>query len=252
MVKGIASVRIGVLREGFGDPVESDVEEAVRESAARLKLLGAQVEDISIPAHLDLDRILLALQVVGTDLSMSTCGGAFLQGYYDTHFIEVFGRFLVNQADLLPPTIKLCMLYGAMQGHRGLKQYGQAQNARIKYRRAYDDIFREVDCLLMPTVPIKAPKYTPPKNDEEALQRTLLRKLARVVTRNSAQFDLTGHPALTVPCALSGNLPVGMQLVGRHFSESLLLQVAFAYEQSFEWNQGVGPADWDPELIVPD
>jgi amidase len=52
---------------------------------------------------------------------------------------------------------------------------------------------------------------------------------------NTAPFDITGHPAISVPCAKSDGLPVGMMLVGRHFDESTLLKIAHAYEQSVDW-----------------
>lgn len=247
MQRGVASLRIGVLRESFGDAIEPDVEASVREAADHLASQGASVREISIPTHLDGDRVLLALQVMGTDLFVRTGGGAFLRGFYDTHFIEAFGRRLGTRIDLLPPTLKLCILSGAVLGIWGFRQYGAAQNVRTRLHQAYDQAFREVDCLLMPTVPVKAPKYAPPRDADEALQRALLRKLARVVTQNTAQFDLTGHPALTFPCGMTSRLPIGIQLVGPYFSDGVLLRIGHTFEQTADWNHGVGPEAWHPE-----
>jgi amidase len=52
---------------------------------------------------------------------------------------------------------------------------------------------------------------------------------------NTCPFDVTGHPAMSVPCAMSQGLPVGMQLVGRHFDESTLYRAAHAFEQHGDW-----------------
>jgi amidase len=51
------------------------------------------------------------------------------------------------------------------------------------------------------------------------------------VILNTAAFDVTGHPALSVPCGMAGGLPIGMMLVGRHFEDDMVLRVAAAYEQ---------------------
>jgi len=52
---------------------------------------------------------------------------------------------------------------------------------------------------------------------------------------NTAPFDVTGHPAISVPCALRDSLPVGMMLVGRHFDEATLYRAAHAFERSLDW-----------------
>ena len=64
----------------------------------------------------------------------------------------------------------------------------------------------------------------------EALRRTVVRDHVAVVVRNTGQFNVTGHPALTVPCADSGALPVGLMLVGRHFDDDVILRIGRAYE----------------------
>ncbi|MGI8827666.1 MAG: amidase family protein [Chloroflexota bacterium] len=123
------------------------------------------------------------------------------------------------------------MLLGAHLGQLGLEYYGQAQNIRRTYRRAYDAVFEQVDCLVMPTVPIKAPRFVEPTNSDDVLRSLLDRKPVRVVTRNVTPFNLTGHPALTIPCPTPGTLPVGVMLVGRHFSDGLVLRVGYALDR---------------------
>jgi amidase len=92
--------------------------------------------------------------------------------------------------------------------------------------RAYDDTFRKVDVLAMPTVPIL------PLNNGDRV--SLAEELARwrTIFANTSPFNVTGHPALTVPCGTLGRLPVGMMLVAPMWSEARLLTVAHALEQA--------------------
>ena len=55
--------------------------------------------------------------------------------------------------------------------------------------------------------------------------------------RNTAPFDVTGHPAMSVPCGLSDDLPIGLMLVGRHWNESTIYKAADAYEKSHDWKK---------------
>jgi amidase len=82
----------------------------------------------------------------------------------------------------------------------------------------------------MPTLPVKAtPLPAADASREEYIQR------AFEMIFNTAPFDVTGHPALTIPCAMRDGLPVGVMLIGKHFQESTLYQVANAYEQGADW-----------------
>jgi aspartyl-tRNA(Asn)/glutamyl-tRNA(Gln) amidotransferase subunit A len=107
-------------------------------------------------------------------------------------------------------------------------QYLKAQRARQVLRAEVDDVLRTVDALLFPTTPIPAPR-----TDERAAPVDGAREDVRVwLTRCTRPINLTGHPALSVPCGLTaGGLPIGLQLVGRQFDEATLLRVGRAYEK---------------------
>jgi len=82
----------------------------------------------------------------------------------------------------------------------------------------------------MPTVPIKAtPLPAPHASREEQIARAL------EMIANTAVFDITHHPAMSVPCGLREGLPVGMMLVGKHFDEPSIYRAAHAFEQSKDW-----------------
>ena len=86
------------------------------------------------------------------------------------------------------------------------------------------------DLLLMPTMPFKAPPI-PPQNAPLAQWC----EAAFAMLPNTAPFDVTGHPAMSVPCGMSQGLPIGMMLIAKHYNESTIYRAAHAFEQIGDW-----------------
>ena len=101
-----------------------------------------------------------------------------------------------------------------------------AQDLAIELRERYDQALSHVDLLVMPTVPMVAPEIPAP---DDPLETRVAR--AREMIVNCAPFDVSGHPATSVPAGLSQGLPVGMMLVGRRFEDTTPLKVGHAFEQ---------------------
>ena len=103
----------------------------------------------------------------------------------------------------------------------------------------YDRVFAGVDVLAMPTIPMTAPRWQEPRDHEDAMELTMLGGKRSLdlgpVIANTCPFNYTGHPAISVPCAKIGGLPVGLMLVAPYFREDTLLQAAAAYQQSVDW-----------------
>jgi amidase len=106
------------------------------------------------------------------------------------------------------------------------RHYAMARNLAVELRAQYDRALADVDLLVMPTVPMVAPEI--PAADDP-LEVRVARALEMVV--NTAPFDVSGHPAISVPAGLSDGLPVGMMLVGKRFADATCLRVADAFEQ---------------------
>jgi aspartyl-tRNA(Asn)/glutamyl-tRNA(Gln) amidotransferase subunit A len=106
-------------------------------------------------------------------------------------------------------------------------QYLKAQRARQVLRAEVDAVLKHVDALLFPTTPMPAP----PTADREATVEGVSDDVRAWLTRCTRPINLTGHPALSVPCGLAtSGLPIGLQLVGRQFDEATLLRLGHAYE----------------------
>jgi aspartyl-tRNA(Asn)/glutamyl-tRNA(Gln) amidotransferase subunit A len=97
-----------------------------------------------------------------------------------------------------------------------------------RFRRLYERFLEEFDLLITPSTPVVAPPIEGPDAIEQA----------RLLTRFTAPFNLTGLPALSLPCGFSAEgLPIGMQIVGRPWAEAAVLRLAQAYEQATDWHK---------------
>jgi len=223
------SLRIGLLKEAFEWPTaESDVSRLVRDAVGRLGERGVTVEEISVPLLRYADSIWSGVVTHGmTALFQSDAEGYWRGGYYNVGWQEAFGKFRRASADDLQLFTKTRLVLGKyLQSKYMSTYYSKAQNLRMLLREQVDEALGRVDVLAMPTTPQKPFKLM----DDADLKRVVGR--ARAMTVNTSAFDLTGHPALTVPCGISAGLPVGLQLVGRHWDESLLFSVGQAVEQT--------------------
>ncbi len=232
----IDGMQIGVVREAFEfDGGEEAVNDAVRDAVTELEELGATAEEISIPWHVDGFFIWLAVENEEAAAMFNSDGtGYFVDGYYDTDYAAAFGKARRSQADEFAPTVKLKFILGeyTKQKYHG-RYHGKASNLRPALTAAYDEKLDEFDVLVMPTTPMTAFKLEEDVGRKEAVNRAQ-GKEGR--TRNTMPFDMTGHPAISVPCGRNETgLPIGMMIVGSHFDEETVLAVSHAFEEATEW-----------------
>jgi amidase len=231
--RGVAGMRIAVVTEGFGHPSsEPDVDQKVRKAAERLRGLGAIVEDVSIPMHLDGPAIWTSIALEGLQMQMMHGNGMGFnwKGMYTTSLLDAHANWRAR-ANELSRTLKISMFVGEyfIRHYRG-RFYAKAQNLSRLLRQAYDDVLNRYDLLLMPTLPMKA---TPIPDQNAPLALYCQRGFEMLP--NTCPFDVTGHPAMTVPCGMSQGLPIGMMLTGKHYNESTLYRAAHAFEQLGDW-----------------
>jgi amidase len=158
--------------------------------------------------------------------------GTNWKGHYSTSLLDAYARGRLTRADDLSDTVKLVVLAGQyMQDAYHGRYYAKAQNLARSLVAAYDEALREVDLLLMPTIPTKATRIPGPDAPREERMARALEMIP-----NTAPFDVTGHPAMNVPCARSEGLPVGLMLVGRRWEDATVLRAAHAFEQLGEYS----------------
>lgn len=231
--RGAGGLKIGVVTEGFGmEGGDADVDEAVRAAATRFASLGATVEDVAIPMHLQGAAIWTPITLEGLHWQMMLGNGMGMnwKGLYTTSLLDTHAAWR-DRADELSDSLKICMLIGEyfIRNYRG-HYYAKAQNIARRLTAAYDAVLADYDLLLMPTTPMKA---TPLPATDAPLPEYLQRAFEMIA--NTAPFDTTGHPAMSIPCGMRDGLPVGAMLIGKHFDETTIYQAADAFASSADW-----------------
>jgi len=228
---GADGLRVGILREGFEIPdiSEPDVDAAVREAAAVLGRAGAEVEEVSVAMHRDGLAIWNAIAIEGaTELMVR--GDAFgtnHKGHYTTDLVDFYGRARRARAADYSATVKLTVVLGHyLSEDYNHHYYAKAQNLGRRLRGSYDEALERFDVLLLPTTAMKARPFP--------VDGTIADVLAAALgnLHNTSPFDVTGHPALSVPCGSGDGRPIGMMLVGRRFDDATVLRAGHGYQSA--------------------
>jgi len=154
--------------------------------------------------------------------------GVGFDGWYDTGAVEYLGRALDSQSNDIPDSMKNAMLATKylLEHYQGAL-YGKAQNITLALRETYDEALADADALVMPTSPVKPPAF----GSKFDLEMMTEQGVELDIAKNTSLFDVTHHPALTVPCGETDGAPVGMMFVGDRFDDATLFQLGYAYEQ---------------------
>jgi amidase len=228
--QGVSGLRAGLVTEGFGIPGLSEprVDDTVRTAADRLRAAGMGVEEVSVPWHRHAMHVWNVIATDGAAVQMVDGNGYGYNwdGMYDPELIAYYGRQRREVADHWSETVKLVALGGrySVENYQA-RHYAMARNLVFEVRRHYDEALSSFDVLIMPTLPMVAtPLVTPSDSRETYIARAL------EMIPNTAPFDISGHPAISVPAGLADGLPVGMMIVGKRFDDATCLRVAHAFE----------------------
>ncbi len=224
----IKGLRLGVPEEYFVDGMEPGARKAVEEAVSALEGLGASVRPVSLPTT----RYALACYYI---IAPSECsanlarydGVKYGYSYQDTSDLwEAMEK--TREYGFGPEVTRRVMLgtYALSSGYYDA-YYLKAQRARTLIRQDFDRVFQDVDVLVTPTSPVTAFKIGEKIGDPVQMY------LIDVCT---LPVNIAGLPGISVPCGFSDGLPVGMQLIGPHFSEETLLRTAHAFEAATEWS----------------
>jgi aspartyl-tRNA(Asn)/glutamyl-tRNA(Gln) amidotransferase subunit A len=206
----IRGVRLGLPSNYFFDDVEPFVEQAIRTAIADLEALGAKAVPISIP---DLDGVLDCMLAI----AMSEAATYHQQTMRATP--ELFSdetRQLLETGELTLATT-----------------YINAQRSRLAIKNAFKQAMRDVDVLVTPTQPTTALKIGQITSRIGAREESVF----AVSARFCAPFNISGLPAISVPCGFSPEgMPIGLQIIGKPFDEETVLRIADAFERSTQWH----------------
>ena len=225
----IAGLEVGVVAESLSpEALEDDVAEAFRAAVEILRAAGARCREVSFPLWSEATAIWNGFAAHSVSAMVeSELEGFGRGGFCNLGWQEAFGNARRAGGHSLPPVLKVLMIVGKYLRREYKSTYfSKAINLRYAMRQELDALLARVDVLATPTMPMKAPRLVDrPMSLREVVER------ARHMGLNTYPTNVTGHPSLTVPCGHGDHgLPIGLQLVGRHFDESLLFRVGHTFE----------------------
>ena len=228
--KPVRGLKLGVAKEYFGDGLDDEVRQAVEGAIDRLKSLGCEVVPVSLPhtPYAIPAYYLIATAEASSNLarydgvrySLRARGVKTLSEMYRRSRDEGFGT-----------EVKRRIMLGTYALSAGYYDayYLKAQKVRTLLTRDFDEAFQKVDAIVTPTCPTAAFRLGEKSNDPLSMY------LADVYTVTA---DLAGIPGISVPCGQTReNLPIGLQVLGKHFDEATVLRIAHAYEQATSRSQ---------------
>jgi aspartyl-tRNA(Asn)/glutamyl-tRNA(Gln) amidotransferase subunit A len=223
---GVAGLRIGVPEEFFARGLSPEVEAVVRAAIDRLRDLGASIVPIALP-H--------TKYAVATYYVICTAEASSNLARYDgvrygprANEKELRRMYAASRFQGFGEEVRRRIILGTYVLSAGYydQYYGRAQRVRTLIRRDFEDAFTKVDAIATPAYP------TPAFTLGEKLEDPLAMYLADIYTVST---NLSGHCGLSVPAGFSKDgLPIGMQLLGKHFGEATLLRIAHGYESATE------------------
>jgi len=203
LAEGVQGWRVALAHDSYFDDIDLDVLEAVQQAAKVYESLGAHVTAVPLPGSNEAAQINAVI--------IQSEAAAFHSD-----------RLATQPADFGEDVLKRLEAGASYTSFETIL----ARGAQPVLRRQFERFFEGFDILLTPTTPIPAPL-----RGGDALAR------ARLLTRFTAPFNLTGLPALSLPCGFTKNgLPLGLQIISRPWAEDLVLRAAQAYEQATGWH----------------
>jgi aspartyl-tRNA(Asn)/glutamyl-tRNA(Gln) amidotransferase subunit A len=200
---GVDGWRVALAQGDYVEAADAEVLKAVNQAAQVFLDLGAHVEKVDLSW---LEQLALA------NSQMTQADGAAFHRERLAKHPDLFGTDVLQR-----------LKSGASLSS---SDYALARRTQAEGRRRFESFFGEYDLLLLPTTPVPAPLI----DDTGAIQA------ARQLTRLTSPFNLTGLPALTVPCGFTrAGLPVGLQIISKHWAEANVLRAGHAYEQAAGW-----------------
>lgn len=226
--RDVKKLKLGVPVEYFASGLDPDVERAVRAAIEEFRNLGAEVKEITLPTT---DAAVATYYVIATAEASSNLAryDGVKYGLRTKETTDLLNMYMKTREEGFGAEVKRRIVLGTYVLSAGYYDayYGKAQSVRTLIRRDFDAAFQDVDFIVTPVTPTPAFKLG------EKVQDPLQMYLSDIFT---ISVNLAGLPAIAVPCGFSQTgLPIGMQLIGRAFEESIILRAAYAYEQATQW-----------------
>jgi aspartyl-tRNA(Asn)/glutamyl-tRNA(Gln) amidotransferase subunit A len=226
-------LRVGVPKEYFISGIQAEVEAKVREAIATLEGLGAEAREISLPHTKYALPVYYLIATAEASANLARYDGVRYGPRIPAE--EMWDVFRLTRGSKFGPEVKRRIMLGTYALSAGYYDayYGQAQKVRTLIKNDFERAFESVDIIAAPVAPTTAFKIG------EHTEDPLSMYLEDVFTLPA---NLAGVPGMTFPVGFDEKgLPIGMQLMGPHFREEILFEVAHAYQQATDWHKKKPP-----------
>lgn len=227
---GVKGMKIGVPKEYMQEGgLQVGVREAVLEAIETYKKLGAIVETVSLPHS---KYGIPAYYIISSSEASSNLQrfDGVRYGYRAKDVESLEELYVKTRTEGFGPEVKRRIMLGTFSLSSGFydAHFKQASKARTLIRRDFENVFEEYDLILGPTTTTTAYGIGEQIDDPIAMY------LSDILT---VPVNLAGVPAISIPCGFSDGMPVGLQLIGKHFDEKTIYQAAYAFEQATEFHK---------------
>ena len=230
-VKGL---KIGVPKEFFGEGINEEVSQSIKNAIKKYEEIGAKVEECS----LDISKQAIAVYYIIACAEASSNLGRFdgiRYGYRTKNYNDLKDIYVNSRSEGFGEEVKRRIILGTYVLSAGYYDayYKKAQKVRTVITNKFRELFEKYDVLITPTAPRTA--FDIGENSNNPLQM-YLEDLCTV------SVNIAGLPGISIPCGLdSKGLPIGMQIIGKHFDEETLFKVAYTYEQIEKFREKYKP-----------
>ena len=225
LVNDVKGMRIGIPKEYLGEGINEEVKNAMLEVAKKYEEMGAIVEDCSFEVGQYATAVYYIIACAEASSNLGRFDG-IRYGYRTENFENLKDIYKNSRSEGFGPEVKRRIMLGTYVLSSGYYDayYKKAQKVRTVIKNAYDELLGKYDLLLTPTSPTTAFKIGEKSNNPLEMY------LADICT---VPVNIGGMPGISVPCSLdSKGMPIGFQLIGKHFDEETILRAAYAYEQN--------------------
>ncbi len=230
----VKGMKIGIPKEYYGEGIDSQVNEKLKEAIAIYKKLGAQVEEFSLDI---VDYSLATYYIIACAEASSNLGrfDGIRYGYRAPEFSNLKELYRYSRSEGFGEEVKRRIILGTYVLSSGYYDayYKKAQQVRTLVRKDFEEAFKKYDFLLTPTAPNVAFKIGSKTKDPLEMY------LADICT---VPVNIAGLPGISIPCGVNQEgMPIGMQLIGPRFGEQTILQAAYTFEQEIQFRKQYEP-----------
>ena len=227
LVNDVKGIKIGIPKEFYGEGLQQEVRDALENAKEKYEELGAEIVEVSLP----FTKYALPTYYVLACAEASSNLGRFdgiRYGYRTKNFESLKDIYRNSRSEGFGKEVKRRIILGTYVLSAGYYDayYKKAQKVRTAIKEGFDKVFTECDVILTPTCPTTAWKIG------EKTANPLEMYLMDLYT---VPINIAGIPGISIPCGKDNNgLPIGMQLLAKHFNEETLLRTAYTFEQNKE------------------